>query len=223
MGRRGGIAIAVGVILLARALMAQPAPAVDSLDLAGVQQALDRIAAVYQRKGNEVALMANGTLLKYYDRKPVSCGALRITVYDCLKNDWADLPGFRGNYLPPQPDGSQKNAGFSPTEVQEIERRYFDAVTRLNSLLTAVRYESTLKPETDQRARLAALVARHAALLKAQAREEARWRRLRLWLGAAGAAAVLLGVGGWLLRRHFAARAAARAAKRREALEVDDY
>ena len=194
----------------------------EEMDLPGVKIELDEIGKAYHRRTDLVQLMANGTLMKFYKHSLVPCGELRTSVADCLNNDWKDLKDYRKSFFKNE-DGSPKLLGFNAEEVVEIKRRHLDMVDRLNTLLVAVRYEDTLKPERRYEPRLAEMLNR-LEQFEIEEREAAELTELIVLIGSIIAVIVMI-AGAVIIALRVAKQAKAetlemRAQNKREA---DDY
>lgn len=175
---------------------------VSEMSITETGSELATVTRVYNRKGNEIKQMAQGVLLRFYPQKIVPCGALVTSVRDCLEKVWPDLKGYPGHFLGPDEQPASK-----PTLAQArmTEENYFDAVERVNMLLRAVRYESTLKAETRYRAHLDDVMSHMTDL------QEAEFHRALLYekiFKIGGIILLLLGlsVAGMLVMKHIAQR-----------------
>jgi len=163
---------------------------------------LATITQIYNRKGKEIKQMAQGVLLRFYPQKIVPCGAIVTTVRDCIDHEWPDLKNYPGHFL-----GPHEQPPLKPTLAQArmTEENYFDAVERLNMLLRAVRYESTLKPETRYRAHMNEVIERMTYLQEEEFHRAALYEKM---FKIGGIVLLLLGlsVGGMLIMKHIAHR-----------------
>ncbi|MEQ9345734.1 MAG: hypothetical protein RIG26_04755 [Thalassospira sp.] len=176
---------------------------VADMSIADANKELATITQAYNRKGNQVKQMALGTLLRFYSGKIVPCGAIVTNVRDCLENEWSDLKNYPGHFL-----GPNETRALNPTIAQArmTEENYFDAVERLNMLLRAVRYESTLKPDESYRAHLHAVLTHLTDLQEEEFHTAVLYEKI---FKIGGIILLLLGlsVGGMLIMKHLAHRA----------------
>ena len=194
----------------------------EEMDFSAVNKELNEIGKAYHRRTDLVQLMANGTLMKFYKDSLVPCGQLRTSVSDCLNTDWKDLKDYRKSFFQNK-DGSPKLEGFSPEQVVEIKRSHLDMVDRLNTLLVAVRYEDTLKPETRYEARLAEMLNR-LEQLEIEEREAAELMQLIVLIGTVVAVIAMI-AGAIIIALRVAKKAKEQAMDMRaqNKREVDDY
>ncbi len=176
--------------------------AVTEMSIAETSTELATVTQVYNRKGHEVKQMAQGVLLRFYPHKIVPCGAIATTVRDCLEHEWPDLKNYPGHFLGPDEKVSGK-----PTLAQArmTEENYFDAVERVNMLLRAVRYESTLKAETRYRAHLDDVISHMTDLQEAEFHRGLLYEKM-FKIGAIVLLLLGLSVGGMLVMKHVAQR-----------------
>lgn len=181
--------------------LSKTAPA--DMTMAEAQKELATITAAYNREGQLIKQMALGTLLRFYPRKIVPCGALVITLRTCLEQEWTDLKDYPGHFL-----GPDAAVASMPTVAQArmTEDNYFDAIERLNMLLRAVRYESILSPDTRYREQLRGVIERINELHAAEARNAALYEKL-FKIGGVLLLLLALSVGGMLAVKHLAHRA----------------
>jgi hypothetical protein len=175
---------------------------VSDMSIAEAEKELATITAAYNRKGHLIKQMAVGTLLRFYPQKIVPCGAIVTSVRDCLENTWPDLKDYPGHFL-----GPDKKAAVRPTieQARMTEENYLDAVERLNMLLRAVRYESTLPPDERYRAQLDAVITHLTELREAEYHNRLLYEKI---FKIGGIILLLLGlsVGGMLVMKHLAQR-----------------
>ncbi|MDG4719939.1 MULTISPECIES: hypothetical protein [Thalassospira] len=175
---------------------------VSDMSIAETSAELATVTQVYNRKGNEIKQMAQGVLMRFYPQKIVPCGALVTSVRDCLENQWPDLKGYPGHFLGPDEQPTSK-----PTLAQArmTEENYFDAVERVNMLLRAVRYESTLKAETRYRVHMDEVISHMTDLQEAEFHRGLLYEKM---FKIGGIILLLLGlsVGGMLIMKHIAQR-----------------
>ncbi|WP_147252023.1 hypothetical protein [Thalassospira profundimaris] len=175
---------------------------VSDMSIADTSAELATITQVYNRKGNEIKQMAQGVLLRFYPQKIVPCGSIVTSVSDCIENEWPDLRDYPGHFL-----GAGEKPSLSPTLAQArmTEENYFDAVERVNMLLRAVRYESTLKPEERYRDHLDEVIAHMTDLQEAEFRRAILYEKM---FKIGGIVLLLLGlsVSGMLVMKHIAQR-----------------
>ena len=194
----------------------------EEMDFVAVNRELNEIGKAYHRRADLVQLMANGTLMRFYKDQLVPCGPLRTSVSDCLNNDWADLKDYRKSFFKNE-DGSPKLEGFNVEEVVEIKRRYLDLTDRLNTLLVAVRYEDTLKPDRRYEPRLAEMLTR-LEQLATEEREAAEMTRLIVLISTILVVVVMIAGAIFIaLRVAKKARAEAQAIQAQNKREEDDY
>lgn len=176
---------------------------VPDMSIAEANKELATITQAYNRKGEQIKQMTLGTLLRFYSGKVVPCGALVTNVRDCIDTQWPDLKNYPGHFL-----GPNETRAANPTIAQArmTEENYFDAVERLNMLLRAVRYESTLAPETRYREQLHDVITHLTDLQEAEYRNAALYEKI---FKIGGIVLLLLGlsVGGMLVMKHLAQRA----------------
>ncbi|MBX2829748.1 MAG: hypothetical protein KTR23_01000 [Rhodospirillales bacterium] len=176
---------------------------VADMSVAEANKELATITQAYNRKGDLVKQMALGTLLRFYSPKIVPCGAIVTNVRDCLENEWSDLKNYPGHFL-----GPNETRALKPTVAQArmTEENYFDAVERLNMLLRAVRYESTVKPDERYREQLHTVITHLTDLQEEEFRTAALYEKI---FKIGGIILLLLGlsVGGMLTMKHLAHRA----------------
>ena len=194
----------------------------EEMDLSDVIIELNEIGKAYHRRTDLVQLMANGTLIKFYKTQLVPCAGLRTSVIDCLSNDWKDLKDYRKSFFKNQ-DGSPKLEGFSTEEVVEIKRRHLDMVERLNTLLVAVRYEGTLKPEKRYEPRLEEMLDR-LEQFEIEERKAAELTQLLVLIGSILAAIIMI-TGAVIIALRVAKKAKAEtlAMHAQNKREMDDY
>ncbi|WP_033068480.1 hypothetical protein [Thalassospira australica] len=175
---------------------------VSDMTIAEAEKELATITQAYNRKGHQVKQMALGTLLRFYSQKIVPCGSIVTSVRDCLDHQWPDLKNYPGHFL-----GPDENMALEPTIAQArmTEENYLDAVERLNMLLRAVRYESTLAAEDRYRDRLGAVISHLTELREAEFHNRLLYEKI---FKIGGIILLLLGlsVGGMLVMKHIAQR-----------------
>jgi hypothetical protein len=168
------------------------------MSISDAQKELATITQAYNRRGDLVKQMALGTLLRFYGQKIVPCGAIVTNVRDCLDNQWSDLRNYPGHFL-----GPDEKPTLKPTiaQARTTEENYFDAVERLNMMLRAVRYESTLAPDLRYRDQLDAVITHLTDLQEAEYRNRLLFEKI---FKIGGIVLLLLGVsvGGMLLMKH---------------------
>lgn len=191
----------------AMALAQQAAPGlsdvpVSDMSIAEAEKEMATITEAYNRKGHQIKQMALGTLLRFYPQKIVPCGAIVTNVRDCLDNHWPDLKDYPGHFL-----GPNEKPALRPTieQARMTEENYLDAVERLNMLLRAVRYESTLAPEERYRPQLDAVITHLTEMREAEYHNRLLYEKL---FKIGGIILLLLGlsVGGMLVMKHHAQR-----------------
>ncbi|KJE36020.1 hypothetical protein UF64_08030 [Thalassospira sp. HJ] len=201
---RGLMAVLCALVITpAMAAIQQAAPdlsdvPVSDMSISEAEKELATITEAYNRKGHQIKQMALGTLLRFYPQKIVPCGAIVTNVRDCLDNYWPDLKTYPGHFL-----GPDEKPALKPTieQARMTEENYLDAVERLNMLLRAVRYESTLPPEQRYRAQLDAVITHLTELREAEYHNRLLYEKL---FKIGGIILLLLGlvVGGMLVMKH---------------------
>lgn len=175
---------------------------VSDMTIAEAEKELATITQAYNRKGNQVKQMALGTLLRFYPQKIVPCGSIVTSVRDCLNHQWPDLRNYPGHFL-----GPDEKMALEPTisQARTTEENYLDAVERLNMLLRAVRYESTLAAEDRYRDQLDAVINHLTELREAEFHNRLLYEKI---FKIGGIILLLLGisVGGMLVMKHLSQR-----------------
>ena len=175
---------------------------VSEMSITEAEKELATITEAYNRKGHQIKQMALGTLLRFYSQKIVPCGAIVTNVRDCLDHQWPDLKNYPGHFLGPEETPVRR-----PTieQARMTEENYLDAVERLNMLLRAVRYESTLAPELRYRKQLDAVITHLKELREAEYHNRLLYEKI---FKIGGIILLLLGlsVGGMLVMKHHAQR-----------------